>query len=156
MIVSVWGVGEKDSPAMTHLADMRWSFAFIGTMVGAGSWIVIITQVYDDSDKNGWIVATVLGVMMFFLNCVTLSYSAIQHRRFHDKYGTSIGFSAMFTLIVATSIALPFIYNYDDSPVLIMQSITFIFGVLWLSFWVTLGIPGLPEGYWDNSDEEAR
>merc|ERR1719317_1144238 len=55
---------------------------------------VVLTQVYADSGDNGWMVATVIGVMMFFLNSVALSYSAIQHYRFQDKYGTSIGFSA--------------------------------------------------------------
>jgi len=152
-IVSVWGIGENDAPAVTHLADLRWAFTFIGLPVGAGAWIVVVTEVYKQSDNNGWIVATVIAIMMFFLNCVTLSYQAIQHRRFQDKYGTSIGFSAMFTLVLAVLIALPFVSYYDDSPELIMQSITLIFGILWVSFWVTMGIPGLPHGYWDDSDD---
>lgn len=152
-IVSVWGLGDKDSPAITHLSDLRWAFIFIGIPVGAGAWIVVVTQIYEESNNNGWILATVIGIMMFFLNTVTLSYTAIQHRRFQDKYGTSIGFSAMFTLAVALLISLPFIYTYDDSPSLIMQSITLIFGILWVFFWVTMGIPGLPSGYWDDSDD---
>merc|ERR1719317_222239 len=116
-VVSVWGLGEQDAPAMSHLSDLRWSFCFLGFPVAVGSWIVVGTGVYDHSRDNGWIVATVIGVMMFFLNCVTLSYTAIQHRRFQDKYGTSIGFSAMITLAAALIVAIPVINLYNDNPV---------------------------------------
>jgi len=155
-IVSVWGLGDPDAPAITHLSDLRWAFGFIGIPVGAGAIIVVVTQVYDKSGNNCWILSTVLGVMMFFLNSVTLSYRAIQHRRFQDKYGTSIGFSAMFTLTLALVIAVPFIAAYGNSPALILQSITIIYWVLWITFWVTMGVPGLPEGYWDLTDGNLK
>jgi len=151
-VVSVWGLGEQDAPAMTHLSDLRWSFCFMGIPVAVGSWVTVCTEVYLHSDNNGWIVATVIGIMMFFLNSVTLSYTAIQHRRFQDKYGTSIGFSAMITLAAALVVALPVINLYNDNPRLIMQSITIVFSCLWICFWITMGIPGLPSGYWDESD----
>jgi len=151
-IVSVWGLGEKNAPAMTHLSDLRWAFCFVGFPVLVGSWIAVGSQVYVHSDNNGWIVATVIAIMMFFLNSVTLSYTAIQHQRFQDKYGTSIGFSAMITLAIALIVALPVISLYNDKPELIMQSITIVFSCLWVCFWITMGIPGLPSGYWDDSD----
>jgi len=154
-IVSVWGLGDPDAPAITHLSDLRWTFGIIGIPVGTGAIIVATTQVYE-SANNCWILATLLGVMMFFLNSVTLSYRAIQHRRFQDKYGTSIGFSAMFTLTFAVVIAVPFIAEYSDSPVLILQSITVIYWILWMTFWFTMGIPGLPPGYWDSSDGDLK
>lgn len=155
-IVSVWGLGDPDAPAITHLSDLRWTFSFIGVPVGIGAIIVVFTQVYMESENNGWILSTVLGVMMFFLNSVTLSYRAIQHRRFRDKYGTSIGFSAMFTLTLALVIAVPFIATYGDSPEIILQSITIIYWILWMTFWFTMGIPGLPEDYWDLSEDNLK
>jgi len=151
-IVSVWGLGEQDSPAKSHLSDLRWSFCFVGFPVAIASLIAVGSQVYDDSHGNGWIVATVIGIMMFFLNCITLSYAAIQHRQFQDKYGTSIGFSAMITLAAALIVALPVINLYNEKPELIMQSITIVFCCLWLCFWITMGVPGLPSGYWDDLD----
>merc|ERR1719317_1451435 len=116
-IVSVWGLGEQDAPAKSHLSDLRWSFCFVGFPVAIASLIAVGSQVYDDSHGNGWIVATVIGIMMFFLNCITLSYAAIQHRQFQDKHGTSIGFSAMITLAAALIVAIPVINLYNDNPV---------------------------------------
>jgi len=151
-VLSVWGLGEDGIPSTSHLSDLRWAFCFIGLPVAVGAWIVVVTQVYD-THGNGWIMATIIAMMMFFFNCVTLSYSAIQHRQFKDKYGTSIGFSSMFTLLTAVGVALPFILSYNDDPKLIIESITLMFNLLWLFFWVTMGIPGLPSGFWDDIED---